>query len=189
MFKKLRLPLFLNVYNSPFKPPKLRWYFGKIAIGVPYFLPRVWKKFTAKDCIEHATKSMKNKNLIKKSFGEWYDYYKGYRKPVTRKIGFDFVDLGYKTKWSSTDFRFESRPVWSFVAFGYQIAVQFVAVEEHHFWEMFIYYHFCTDKKLSKQERVNQCLEKNPCTWHKYEGNVKVPCNFYNVVLKEKYLK
>lgn len=29
---------------SPFKRPRLRFYFGKISQGVPYFLPRRWNK-------------------------------------------------------------------------------------------------------------------------------------------------
>jgi len=34
---------YIGVFNSPFVRPKFKWYFGKIALGVPYFLPR--KKF------------------------------------------------------------------------------------------------------------------------------------------------
>jgi hypothetical protein len=33
---------FLKVFNSPFKRPKLKWYFGEVAIGTPYFYPRRW---------------------------------------------------------------------------------------------------------------------------------------------------
>jgi len=33
---------YIKAFNSPFKRPKLKWYFGKIAIGTPYFYPRRW---------------------------------------------------------------------------------------------------------------------------------------------------
>lgn len=31
---------YIGVFNSPFVRPKFKWYFGEIALGVPYFLPR-----------------------------------------------------------------------------------------------------------------------------------------------------
>ena len=54
----------LGILNSPFKPFKVGFYAGKIAIGVPYFFPRKW--------IKNPDKS-------------------GYLKAVPKKIGFDFV--------------------------------------------------------------------------------------------------
>jgi len=41
--------LWMGVLNSPFKAFKLKFYMGKVAVGVPYFLPRKWVKFTEKD--------------------------------------------------------------------------------------------------------------------------------------------
>jgi hypothetical protein len=41
---------------SPFKPFKVKFYAGKLAIGTPYFYPRKWVKFTKKDALEKATK-------------------------------------------------------------------------------------------------------------------------------------
>ena len=35
---------FLGVLNSPFRGLKLKWYFGDIEHGTPYFLPRKWVK-------------------------------------------------------------------------------------------------------------------------------------------------
>ena len=32
----------LGIYRSPFKPPKIKVYFGATRIGLPYFLPRKW---------------------------------------------------------------------------------------------------------------------------------------------------
>ena len=42
---------FLGVLNSPFKGLKLRWYFGDIEHGTPYFLPRKWVKCNKKDAL------------------------------------------------------------------------------------------------------------------------------------------
>ena len=36
--------IFLKALNSPFKPIIPRFYIGKIAIGTPYFYPRIWKE-------------------------------------------------------------------------------------------------------------------------------------------------
>ncbi len=36
----------MKVYFSPFKPIIPRFYFGKVAVSTPYFLPRTWKKAT-----------------------------------------------------------------------------------------------------------------------------------------------
>ena len=42
---------FLDVLNSPFKGLKLKWYFGDIEHGTPYFLPRKWVKCNKKDAL------------------------------------------------------------------------------------------------------------------------------------------
>jgi len=101
---------FLSVYNSPFVRPKIKWYFGKVAVGVPYSLPR-------------------------------------------KRFGFDFVDLGWKTKWDN--------------------------------W---LYYELRTDKTKSKMERLAQCRVKFPITNTTYNGNKKYIIDWYDFILKEKYL-
>jgi len=79
---------FLSVYNSPFVRPKIKWYFGKVAVGVPYSLPR-------------------------------------------KRFGFDFVDLGWKTKWDKDDFRFEWNPMISFVFWKWQVVSLFLIIWIH----------------------------------------------------------
>ena len=76
-FKKFS---FLRIYNTPFQKPRVIFYFGKIRHGTPIFFPRKWVKDKEKP---------------------------GYYKAITRKIGFDLVGLGWKTKWTETDYRFE----------------------------------------------------------------------------------
>jgi len=150
---------FLRVYNSPFKPLKLKWYFGKVAVGVPYFLPRVWKDNRDKP---------------------------GHLKSTPKKIGFDFVPMGWKTKWDYNDYRFEYSPVWSFVFFGYQIAVTFVAPHTNHYWECWLYYTKETDKTKSVRERILQARKEFPCVWTRHKNGVKEEVCYWNKILKQK---
>ena len=150
---------YLKVFNSPFKRPKLKWYFGKIAIGTPYFYPR---------------KTVKDPDKP------------GWLKFVPKKIGFDFVGLGYKIKWSSTDYRFEWAPLISFVFFKWQIAVIVTAPEQHHYWEAWLFYN--RDTKGTPKERIEQCKEEFSLTYisHKKDGTKNV-IDYYDLILKDKY--
>lgn len=181
--------MFLRTYNSPFKPLKLKWYIGKTVKGVPYFLPRKWVKCTNENIIKEATKSLNDSKLVKKTFDDWCDYYKGYSKAVSLKIGFSSCSLGWKTKWTDTDFRHEYNPVWSFVCFGYQIAITFYSPYDSHYFEPFLFYYYATDRTKSRQERVKECREKFSCTWNKYSGDKKETINYYDLILKKKYVQ
>ena len=74
--KKMKKLRYLKAYFSPFKPLKPRFYVGKTAIGTPYFYPR--------------------RTVKSKTKPGWSEF-------VPKKIGFDFVDLGWKTKYSIED--------------------------------------------------------------------------------------
>ena len=154
---------FLKVFNSPFKRPKLKWYFGEVAIGTPYFFPRRW--------INHP-------------------YKPGYQKAVPKKIGFDFVGLGYKTKWSDTDYRFEWGPLISFVFFKWQIAVMLKVPHPEHYWVCWLTYENDTDKDLlSTEARIKIAKEINPEVWtsSKGDGKKETIC-YWDKVLKDKWL-
>lgn len=146
----------MKVYFSPFKPPVPKIYIGKTAIGTPYFLPRVWRR---------------NKDKP------------GYSIASPKKIGFDFVDLGWKTKWTSTDYRFEWSPVWSFVFFGYQIAITFVPIEPHHYWECWLYY--SRETTGTTKERLEQARKEFPCVWNSTRDGVKTTTCYWDVILKK----
>ena len=144
---------------SPFKPFKVSFYAGKTRVGVPYFYPR---------------KTVKSKT--KPGYLEF--------KPLT--VGFSYCSLGWKTKWSDTDFRHEWSPVFSFVFFGYQIALTIYSPYSSHYWEPWLYYEYATDKTKSKRERIEQCRKEAPETWvSSAEGTV----DYYERILKPKYLK
>lgn len=148
------------LFSGPFKRTKLKWYFGKVAIGTPYFLPRKWVDDTSKP---------------------------GYLKALPKKVGFDFVKLGWKTKWEDEDFRFEWAPLWSFVFFKWQIAVIFKAPEQEHYWECWLYYTRATDKSKTVEERIIEARKGFPCKWTCYTNGVEVKTCYWDVILKEKY--
>ena len=186
----MKLPLFLRALNSPFKPFKLKFYFGKVAVGVPYVYPRIWIPLTDDEILEKAKEFLSNEKnpFYGKDPLDFIHKFKGYTKAVPKKVGFDFLDLGWKTKWTRTDYRFEWSPVWSFVCFGYQLALTFVAEHKEHYWEIFLAYHYDTDRSKSREERIQECKEKHPQTWTRYLGEVKETIDYYELVIKEKYL-
>jgi hypothetical protein len=199
MYKKLKWLIknfaWIKVYFSPFKPPTPRFYFGKVALGVPYFLPRIWKKATPEKAkeetleeIERIKKYNEGESTYKrtvKTFDELYSRYINSSFSQPKKIGFDFVPLGWKTKWTSTDYRFEWSPMWSFVCFGYQFAVTFVAIEAHHFWECYLFY--SRETKGTTEERIKQARKKFPCVWSSTKNGVTAETCYWDVILKDKY--
>jgi hypothetical protein len=188
----------LKVLNSPFKPFHVRFYAGKIKIGVPYFYPRKWVKATpelrrkaALDKIkseERYNKSNPNYARKIKSFDELYEEYKNYTFPIPLKVGFSYCGLGYKTKWTDTDFRYEWGPVLSFVFFGYQVALMVVQKDLFHYWESWLYYEYATDKTKSKRERIEQCRKEAPQTWTRISNGKEETVDYYQLILKTKYI-
>ena len=85
---------------------------------------------------------------------------------VQTKVGFDSCSLGWKTKWTDTDFRFEHGPMLTFVFFGYQIAAMpKPPTDPNPYWEIWLCYEYATDKTKSKRERIKQCREIMPQNW------------------------
>ena len=176
---------------SPFKPFKVSFYAGKTQIGVPYFFPRKSVKFNEQDIQEAIAKHKANKNYVQYNLDhKLYDMYKNYSKFVPLKVGFSYCSLGWKTKWEPTDYRFEWNPVFSFVFFGYQIALTIYHPHSDHYWSSWLYYEYNTDKTKSKQERVEQCRKEFPQQWRVYtRGDKDGVIDYYEYILKPKYLK
>jgi hypothetical protein len=200
--KKLKYILedlrWLKVLNSPFKPFRVRLYAGKIQVGVPYFYPRKWVKATpelrTKAALDHIkreerfNKSNPDSARKIKSFEELYEEYKNYSFPVPLKVGFSYCGLGWKTKWTNTDFRYEWGPVLSFVFFGYQIALTVGHKHSSHYWEAWLYYEYATDKTKSKRERIEQCRKEFNQTWTVSSMGKEEVVDYYQRILKTKYL-
>jgi len=190
---------YIKAFNSPFKRPKLKWYFGKIAIGTPYFYPRKWVKATPKLAMEAALREIEDTKRFNelnekngyqkkvKSLDELVADKMKYRFPIPKKIGFDFVPLGFKTKWTNTDYRFEWSPLVSFVFFKWQIAIMVIPEKQDHYWEAWLFYENNTDKTKSPRERIEQCKEEFPLTYISSNGKEKKTINYYDVILKDKY--
>lgn len=148
----------LKTYFSPFKPIIPKFYIGEIAIGTPIFYPRKWVKSKEKE---------------------------GYLTPVPKKIGFDIVELGWKTKWGENDFRHEWNPIWSFVFFKWQIAVLFSFPEcNSNYWECWLAYELKTNKAKSAKERIQQAKEIFPCIWTVWEKDKKFKICYWDKILK-----
>ena len=177
----------MMVYFSPFKPIIPKLYIGKVAIGTPYFLPRKFRRYTAQEAIDAAVRELNEKPQSKKiGFEKLYYDYSRRSKSVPKKIGFDFVGHGWKTKWKPTDYRHEWNPVWSFVFFRWQIALIFRPVETDHYWECWLYYSRHTKGKT--KDRIEQARKEFPCVWTtNYSGEEKKTTCYWDIILKDKY--
>ena len=125
-----------------------------------------------------------------KSFDEAYAEQMKHKHFVPLKVGFSSCSLGWKTKWTSTDFRHEWNPVISFVFFGYQIAATFYHEHSSHYWESWLCYEYASDEKQSKRERIAFCRKECPQTWTRlHKDGTKETTDYWNLILKKKYLK
>jgi hypothetical protein len=188
----------LKVLNSPFKPFNVRFYAGKTQIGTPYFLPRKCIKATPELAKKAALETIKfekqwnerNPNYARKikSYEDIYQEKLTYRFPVPLKVGFSYCGLGWKTKWTDTDFRYEWGPVLSFVFFGYQVALMVGHKHSSHYWEAWLYYEYATDKTKSKRERIEQCRKEFNQTWTVSSMGKEEVVDYYQHIIKTKYL-
>lgn len=185
---------YLGVLNSPFVGLRLKWYFGKIQHGTPYFLPRKWVKCDINDALiawNKIREDMKSAHDKEK----WLNKYIGsYTKPIPIKyFGWDSTTLGWKTKWD--DYRFEWAPCYSLVIFGKQLFVCVLpkmeskddfGIRQDCYWEAYLTYKYRTDKSKSKIERLQETIKQYSCTW----GNEKEGyTDYYPLILKKKYNK
>ena len=185
----------MEVYFSPFKPIIPKLYFGKIALGCPYFFPRRFVKATperAHKATKEYIKKEENYNKMNPNYARTIKPYNeifkekmkcGYSEP--KIIGFDFVSLGWKTKYD--DYRHEWNPMWSFVFFKWQIALMFIPENDMHYWECWLYYSKETDKSKSREERIKQAREKYSCKWTTYRNEAEEKICYWDVILKNKY--
>jgi hypothetical protein len=144
----------------------MKWYFGKIAIGTPYFFPRKTVKSKTKPGY------MEFKNV------KW--------------LWLTVTSLGWKSKWD--DLRFEWNPGISLVILNRQLNVTFVpGIPDHclidSYWEAWLYYDQRTDKSKSKEERLIELFNQWSCTWIRYKKDERVETDYFPLILKKKYLE
>jgi hypothetical protein len=189
---------FLRAFRSPFQRPKIQFFIGRRRLGTPYFLPRKWVSATPelarKSTLEHIKSeeafNLRNPQAARKikDYEEIYQERMCWQYSVPRRIGFDFVGLGWKTKWTSTDFRFEWSPIWSFVAGPLQIALTFTHPHPDRYWEAWLFYRHCTDRKDRVSERVAQMKKEFPLTFDITTKGKTKTVNYYNEILRSKWI-
>jgi hypothetical protein len=92
-------------------------------------------------------------------------------------------------KWSDDDIRFEYSPTFSLVIFGKQLAIIFGHKEVDAYWSAWIYYSRYTDKSLSQEEKLIQCIKDFPLVYTRYSvGHPQQKINYYTDILKPEYL-
>ena len=184
---------------SPFKRLALKVYAGKLAVGMPYFYPRKLVTVSEAEAIELADKQCAkyDEKGIKYDYAEELQYARRQRKFVPRRFGFDYIGLGYKTKWTDTDYRFEWSPRLSFVCFGYQIVLTVLPKlskdaannSSDYYWEAWLYYNYNTDATKSRKERIAEAREAKPMDITSYrKGEDPITYNIWDSVLKSRYL-
>jgi hypothetical protein len=190
---------YIGVLNSPFVGLELKWYFGEIKHGTPYFLPRRWVKCTFEDGVkawDRMSVISQESYLRKQSKESWIkNYANTHTKTVPIKyFGFDYTTLGWKTKWG--DYRFEWSPSISIVIFGKQLFITIIpkmgktpedtTIRGDIYWEAYLTYKYRTDKSKSKHERLEQTMKLYSCTWGNEEMGYR---DYYPLILKDKYIK
>ena len=186
----------MRVYNSPFKPIIPKLYIGKVAIGTPYFLPRVWVKATPERAHKATKQHIEREEAYNKLNPKYARKIKPYNEifedkmngsyPVPKKIGFNFVPLGWKTKWDS--YRHEWNPMWSFVFFKWQIVLMFTPEHDMHYWECWLNYTRETkDVAKTTKGRLLIARKKFPCVWTSTKDGVKTETCYWDVILKDKW--
>ena len=187
---------YLGVLNSPFVGLELKWYFGEIKHGTPYFLPRKWVKLSKKECTDKLNEKIEYFNSLSKKCPYTIDSFKNIEKPIPIKyFGFDYTSLGWKTKYG--DIRFEWSPSISLVIFGKQLFISIIpkmgktpedaSIRVDIYWEAYLTYKYRTDKTKSKHERLEQTMKEYSCIWGNKEKGYMV--DYYPLILKDKYIK
>lgn len=183
---------FIWIYNTPFKRPKFKVYFGERKMGTPYFLPRVTRKLTKEEKLKLIQQRIDN-NPDKYKHTKHKDLlplYNNTRTYVDRKFGIDLVPLGWKTKFD--DIRHEYNPAISFVAFKKQLHIQLCfgddPIENDSYWEAALFYKHETPKKESRNFRLTYCVFNKGVTWSTGGGSEKIKYfDYYTIFIKDKY--
>lgn len=168
----------VGAFLSPFKRPKVKFYFGRIKIGVPYMYPRKWVKMSYEDCVK------KSEDMNKRAPGNncTPDMFKNYQKWVPVKwLWLDVLPPGWKTKWG--EYRYEWSPMISLVILKRQFVIMVIHLDQEHYWECYLTYKYDTDKTKSKTERIAEARKKFPCEW--IRGGERI--NYWEKILKNKY--
>jgi hypothetical protein len=57
-----------------------------------------------------------------------------------------------------------------------------------HYWECWLYYDKETNKNNSPDLRIVQARKESPCVWTSTKDGVETDINYWDLILKKKYL-
>ena len=142
-----------------FKTPNIKFYFGKVIHGTPYFYPWNYMGSIVRVVRGDKPKYGRCKSWVFKLFGEKYTIQIGY--PIKLAI----LKLGWKEKYGSP--RFEWSPSIQLYFFGLELSVFLVSPtsDTDNYWEMFLWYLYFCDSDLSKAEETWGWVESELSTW------------------------
>jgi hypothetical protein len=144
---------------SVFKRPSIGFYFGKIRLGAPYFYPRKW---------------VKNKDGSSKTvYVKW--------------LWLQIVRLGFKSKWSSEDIRYEWPPSIHIIICKLQIVFWLKHDNEDDYWKSIILYTDFNGK--SEEEKINRVFENESFMCKLYKSGVEITECTKQSVFTNKFLK
>ncbi len=122
-----------------FKPPKKKYYFGRVKLGAPYMFP--WNYCGS--VIEIRKEKPRFVRLNHFNLGKYFIFY-GYPLKISK------VSLGWKDKHSTP--RFEWSPQFHIFMFGLQFAIFWNAPDDDNdrYYEMILHYLYYADKDIKK---------------------------------------
>lgn len=145
----------LKEIKGVFKPPKKKYYFGKVKFGCPYFYPRNWNP-TVISIRREKRKYERNKT------------YKIFNRYVS--IGWPIVvksnGLGWKEKFQSP--RFEWSPSFHLFFFKWQFCIWWTAPfdETDEYYEMILWWKYWCDKDIEKATETWPWCSNGVSTWN-----------------------
>lgn len=185
----MKIYLIIKEIKGIFKPPKKKYYLGKLKYGTPYFYP-----------INFSSSIIKIRKLETRSNEEYQEYIKKYpylkssdkskfkNLPMVRRskdwiiktifgyfwieIGYPIKiytnDLGWKDKWNNP--RFEWTPAFSIFFFNWQFCIFWIAPDGNNdlYYEMILWYLKYNNKDIKKAKETWgwQNCETKESTWN-----------------------
>lgn len=100
-------------------------------------------------------------------------------------LGFSGCGLGYKTKWSSTDYRHEWNPSYGFIVWNFQVAITFSL--DCRSWESWLLYRHFRRGGLSNLDALVKVREINPNVWVSYKDGAQEKTDWFLKSLKSRF--
>jgi hypothetical protein len=175
----------LSSIKGIFKPPKKKYYIGKIAFGCPYFYPTYFNKniisirklkLTSEDKYQEIIKDSpwlkdkerftnlpmcrRSKDWIVKVFNNWYWIEVGW--PISVKT----IGLGWKDKYDSP--RAEWSPSFQIYFFHLQFCIWWNAPDDNNdqYYEQVLWYLKYSNKDIVKAKKTWPWTNNKKSTWN-----------------------